>query len=431
MIMRPGKQADDGALEDEKVYEQEIQHLFFTDRLTGLGNREALCRDFAQHLPNSGFLELALINIDRLRDINHGLGLHAGDQVLMEIGRYLDEIAASRQCRAYRLAGDEFVLLAAEREIDAACRELLAATSVPMPIENYSINLNLSIGVARAPHHVNTFETIIQCADMAMQQAKQKGGGRIQYFRTELLPYLEAKALLASHLEESLAEHEFSYVFQPIFDLKQGEIIGYEALARWKHEGRPIPPDIFISLADKTGQLHRIQDYLFDHLAKRLDALGDKACLALNVSASQLASDQLFIGVQRFLNKTGFSPARLELELTEHALLPISDEIVNRMKQLQALGIKFVLDNFGAGFSCLSHLKDLPIDKVKIDRSFMTDIHQDQKSLGVMLAIINLARHLGIGVVAKGIESLAQADLMQKLGCESGQGYLYSKWANG
>jgi diguanylate cyclase (GGDEF)-like protein len=428
MTTRPGKQADEEIPQDKKAYEQEIQHLFFTDPLTGLNNRQALCRDFARHLPCPGFLELALINIDRFKDINDGLGHHTGDLVLMEIGRYLDEIADSRQCRAYRLAGDEFVFLAAECEIDAACRELLAAASMPVSIKNHFIKLNLSIGVARSPDHGDTFEALIQCANTAMQQAKQKDSGRIHYFKAELLPYLEAQALLTG-LEESLAQHELSYVFQPIFDLKQGEIIGYEALARWQHEGHSISPEVFISLADKTGQIHRIQDYLFDHLAKRLDALGDTAYLTLNISASQLASDQLLIAVKRFLSETGFSPARLELELTEHSLLPANDETVNRMKQLKALGIKFVLDNFGAGFSGLSYLRDFPIDKVKIDGSFITDIHHDQKSLGVILSIMNLARHLDIGVVAKGIENLSQADLMRKLGCQSGQGYLYSKWA--
>jgi diguanylate cyclase (GGDEF)-like protein len=412
---------------DDKTYQQITHRMVSVDQLTGLANRNAIYSDFADFYSSASTLELALIDLDRFKDINDGFGHYIGDQVLVEVGGMLDEIARGHQCQAYRLAGDEFVLIATGQNIELACRQLMAMGNTPVVVEGRYLSIGLSVGVAHAMQDGNTIEELIKCADAALRQAKQKGGGRIERFSARLLPYVETKALLSTQLEDALDRHELSYSFQPIFDLKHGVIIGYEALARWQRDGRSIPPDIFISLAEETGHIHRIQEYLFEYLAGCLDVLGDAAYLALNISPSQLASDRLYARLKRFLEETGFSPARLELELTERSLLLIGEEVIGRLERLKELGVKLSLDDFGTGYSCLSYLKDLPIDKMKIDRSFVINIDHDPKGLTVVTAVIDLAKKLGMTIVAEGVEQSSQAYLLQKMGCRYGQGYLYSK----
>lgn len=406
----------------KKAYEQRLHHLAFVDQLTGLANRNAIYHDFADLHASARFLELALIDLDRFKDINDSLGHHVGDQVLAGIGKMLGEVAQEHQCHVYRLSGDEFVLIAPGRTVDQVCRLLLAKRNASVLAEE----TGLSIGVARGPRDGRTLEELIKCADAALQQAKQKGGGRLEHFRPDLFSYIEAKALLHAQLDQSLAKSELFYCFQPIVDLTSGEVTGFEALARWQHDGRLIPPDIFISLAEETGHIHRIQDYLFDYLAGCLDVLGTSAYLALNISPSQLVSDRFYAGLQRFLRKTGFPPTRLELELTERSLLLVGEQVLSMLERLKALGVRLSIDDFGTGYSCLSYLKDLPIDKMKIDRSFVINIGNDPKNLAVVMTIINLAKSLGMIVVAEGIEESSQVDILKKMGCQQGQGYLFA-----
>ena len=411
----------------KKAYEKKIIRLAFTDQLTGLGNRNALYDDFADIHASTSFLELALIDLDRFKDINDSLGHQVGDQVLALVGAILRETASRYHCHAYRLAGDVFVLIARGKITEAACGYLLTLGSSPTLIDNNALWPGVSIGISRAPQDGNTLEELIKCADAALLQAKQKGGRRLEHFNTNLLSYIEAKTLLQSRLEESLAKHELSYSFQAIVDLKDGAVIGYEALARWQHNGHSISPEIFIALAEETGHIHRIQEYLFEYLAQCLDVLGENAFLALNISPSQLASDRLYDGLSWFFANTGFPPARIELELTERSLLLVGEEVKNRLERLKDLGCKLSIDDFGTGYSCLSYLKELPIDKMKIDKSFVINIGNDPKNLAVVATIIDLAKRLGLSVVAEGIEQASQADILQKMGCRQGQGFLFSK----
>ena len=411
----------------KKAYEKKIYSLAYTDQLTGLGNRNALYEDFSDIQASATSLELALIDLDRFKDINDSLGHRIGDEVLAQMGAVLHETAAPCHHHAYRLAGDVFVLVARGKIMDSACGHLLALGSAPTLIDNNALWPGVSIGISRAPQDGDTLEKLIKCADAALLQAKQKGGRRLEHFNANLLSYIEAKTLLQSRLEDSLAKHELSYSFQPIVDLQDGAIIGYEALARWQHDGHSISPEIFIALAEESGHIHRIQEYLFEYLAECLDVVGDTAFLALNISPSQLASDRLYDTLLGFFANTGFPPARIELELTERSLLLVGEEVMNRLERLKDLGCKLSIDDFGTGYSCLSYLKELPIDKMKIDQSFVINIGNDPKNLAVVATIIDLAKRLGMSVVAEGIEKTSQADILQKMGCRQGQGYLFSK----
>lgn len=410
-----------------KANEQRIYRLAFTDQLTGLANRNALYHDFAELTASASFLEVALIDLDRFKDINDSLGHHIGDQALAEIGKMLSAISQECHCHAYRLAGDEFVLVSPGREIEQTCRRLLAKGNAPVLVEGHALWPGLSIGVARSPDHAIKLEELIQCAGAALQQAKQKGRGRLERFSSDLLSYVKTKALLNSRLEECLAKRELSYSFQPIVDLNSGEIVGYEALARWQHDGQAKATDTFIPLAEEFGHIDRIQEYLFDYIAGCLDVLGETAYLSLNISPAQLASDRLYARLQHFLYETKFPPSRLELELTERSLLLVGEEVLGMLQRLKLLGVRLNIDDFGTGYSCLSYLKDLPIDKIKIDRSFISNIGTDSKHLAVVKAIIHLAKNLGMETVAEGIEKTSQADVFKRLGCQYGQGYLFSK----
>lgn len=409
-----------------KDHEQRIHRLAFIDQLTGLANRNAIYNDFAELPASAVSLELALIDLDRFKDINDSLGHHVGDKALAEVGKILREIASEYRCRVYRLAGDEFVLISTGQTLERPCRRLLTKGNSPVLVDGYSLWPGLSIGLASWPEDGRTLEELIQCADAALQQAKQKGGGRLERFSADLFSYIEARVLLNSRLEESLEKHELYYCFQPIVDLSAGEAIGYEALAHWRHDGHLITPDIFVGLAEETGHIHRIQDYLFDYLAGCLDVLGESAYMALNISPSQFASDRFYVALQQFLSKTGFPPERLELELTERSLLLAGQEALSMIKRLKTLGVRLSIDDFGTGYSCLAYLKDLPIDKVKIGRSFVINIGNDPKNLAVVMTIINLAKNLGMSVVAEGIEHPSQVDILKKMGCRVGQGYWFS-----
>lgn len=415
----------------KKEYEKKIYTMAFTDKLTGLGNRNALYKEFPGILETREMLELALIDIDRFKDVNDSLGYHVGDNMLAKVGELLQDTASRYACHAYRLASDVFVLLSTHRSIDPACRSLLSRCSAPMLIEGNALWRGISIGVSSTDSS-NTdkgvmLEGLIKCADAALLQVKQKGGGRIEYFNPNMLPFIEAKTLMHSHLEELLTRHEFYYVFQPIVDIRHGVTLGYEALARWRHDGHAISPETFIPLADESGYIHRIQEYLFRYLADCLDVLGDNAFLALNICPSQLASDRLHDSLLWFFAQTGFPPSRMELELTERSLLLVGQETMHRLQRLKNLGCRLSIDDFGTGYSCLSYLKELPIDKMKIDKSFVINIGNDPKNLAVVATIIDLAKRLGMATLAEGIENASQADVLLKMGCHEGQGYLYSK----
>lgn len=411
----------------KKAYEKKMYKMAFFDPLTGLPNRNALFDESPALFQRASFLELALIDLDRFKDINDSYGHYFGDKVLAEIGAQLKRVAEEHGARVYRLAGDEFVVISVGKDLRRLTCQLMKIGNVPLQIDNHACWPGMSIGIARSPGDASNVEDLIKCADVALNISKQKGRGRIEYFREDLFSAIEARTLLTTKLEESIRNGELYYCFQPIIDTDTARTVGYEALARWCHNGQQVPPEVFMTLAEESGRIHVIQDHLFDFLAANVAKLGEDNYLAINISPSQMVAESFYRSLQRFLTESGFAAARLELELTERSLLLVGDEVVVLLERIKALGVKLSIDDFGTGYSCLSYLKDLPFDKLKIDRSFVMNIDNDPKNLAIVMTIINLAKNLGMSVLAEGVEKEGQANVLKRMGCHLFQGYLYSK----
>ena len=420
------------------------------DPLTGLPNRLLFMERLSEHIAHSsaaGAFEFAVffLDVDRFKIINDSLGHAAGDGLLAGVARRLEQSLRSTdtvarfagECTLARLGGDEFtVLLAGVRNVGDArmiAERLVAAVSTPFELEGRAVVVTISVGVVMADPRYQRAEDMVRDADTAMYSAKDRGKARCEIFDTSMLVAAEERLLIESDLRQAIERQEFQLHYQPIVLLSDEQLCGFEALVRWQHPRRGlVPPNGFIPIAEETGLIVPIGLWVLREACRQMRAWDSEfpecANLVVNVnlSARQCLHPTLVADVARVLAETGLEPQRLKLEITESLVLEGSDEVIGILEALRGLGVQLGLDDFGMGYSALSYLQRLPVQTLKIDRSFVSDI-QNANNVEIVRAILALASGLSMNVTAEGVETAEQAALLKDLSCEFGQGYFFDR----
>jgi diguanylate cyclase (GGDEF)-like protein/PAS domain S-box-containing protein len=401
-------------LTDRKLAEQRIRHLACHDALTDLPNRAALDEYVAE---------------DRFKQINDLFGHSMGDQVLREVTRRLQ--AAAQGAFLARIGGDEFIAIA-EREPLPSSAELLAgqlqaALHGDIEIDDHRFELGLSIGMAVYPRDGEDITSLVGNADAALYRAKHDGRGAIRFFTATMDQQLRDRRALERDLKSAISNGALSLEYQPQ-QHADGRIIGFEALARWRHPERgPVPPSDFIPIAEESGLIVELGEWVLREACREAASWHPSLQLAVNVSAIQFRRSALERTVQTVLEETGLAPGRLELELTEGVLIENVGRAKQTLKELKAIGVRLALDDFGMGYSSLSYLQSFPLDRIKIDRTFISDLGRTERSLAIVRAVIGLAHGLGVPVLAEGVETSAQLAAVINEGCDEVQGYLIGR----
>jgi diguanylate cyclase (GGDEF)-like protein/PAS domain S-box-containing protein len=414
---------------ERKFQEERLNHLAEHDALTGLLNRRALERRLARYLPEAGEGWLVFLDLDDFKLINDSLGHEAGDAALQALAERL-ATRAGRESLVSRHSGDEFVVFRRchpEFELEAWLESLVSALRQPIACNDMEVMLSGSLGVARYPEQGKDVASLVRNADLAMYQAKRTGKNQYAFFRADLLADLNRTADIATRLKKLDPDRELVAVFQPRMEIDHRRLMGAEVLLRWcTPEGEWIPPDRFIPVAEETGQILRIGYWVMEEscrfLAQWLNQ-GEPLVLSINLSARQLFDEQLVNRVESIRQRYHLSPAQLEFEITESSAMQDLDYAVRVLGRLRALGYGLSLDDFGTGFSSLSHLRRLPVDTVKIDRSFIQDMIHYKQARVLVASIVELVSNLDMQVLAEGVETREQVRMLDSLGCDQIQGY--------
>jgi diguanylate cyclase (GGDEF)-like protein len=421
------------------------------DTLTNMPNRAAMCEQVGEALSHAALdahyqFAVICINCDRFKQINHTLGQAAGDTLLGLIAerfrsssRQGDQIG--RRDLVARVGGDEFVVLIdalrSPEDVHVVAKRLLDALSQPYQLKGQPVSCSVSMGIVLRDQAALDADTLIQDASIAMIEAKRAGGGRYVLFDHAMRERASRRGALEADLRRALLEDEFYVVYQPVVGLQSPGGLDYaaavEALVRWRHPTRGVvPPLEFISVAEECGLIDAIGQFVLARACRDFMAwqaqLGPAAPrrMAVNLSRAQLANPGLVAAVQHILQSTGMPPKQLQLEITES--LAAQDELVQqRLRELKALQLTLALDDFGTGYSSLASLHLLPVDTVKIDRSFVSQVSTSAHHRVLIEATVNVAQSLGMNTVAEGIETEDQAAMVTQLGCNKGQGYLFSR----
>ncbi len=417
--------------------EEKVSHMARHDALTGLPNR-AVLREMveaaaAKREHGSAFAVL-FIDIDQFKAVNETLGFPVGDQVLREVAERLAGCLRRTETAA-RLGADEFSVLMSglQRPEDAAeaARRVSGAISVPYAIDGHEIVIGICIGIAMAPTDGTAVDALLRKADLALHRAKQDGRGTVCFFEPEMDARQQARRAMEIDLRAGLANREFELLYQPLFDLRENRVCGFEALIRWNHRAGRVPPVEFIPVAEDTGLIVPIGEWALTQACTEAATWPDNVKVAVNVSPIQFRSPRLVLAVQAALARSGLPATRLELEITESVLMADSDATLATLHQLRAFGLRISMDDFGTGFSSLGYLRSFPFDKIKIDQSFVRDLTAQGSSGGnaraIVRAITGLGASLGMRTTAEGVETQAQFDRVRGEGCSEIQGYLLSR----
>jgi diguanylate cyclase (GGDEF)-like protein len=423
---------------ERKRAETEIKKLAYYDPLTGLPNRLLLHDRLRQYLAKavrSGeSVALLFLDLDRFKVVNDSLGHSNGDLLLQEVARRLAATIRSSDTIA-RLGGDEFVVALSSvdsgEDISRVAGQILSTLKDPLHIEGHEIYTSASIGIAFFPDDGETADDLMKHADIAMYQAKEHGRNNYQFFSAEMNLRAYNRQVVENHLRKALQRQEFFLVYQPQLDIATGEVTCVEALVRWDHPERGVvPPLQFISLAEETGLIIPIGEWVLRTACAQNKTWQDQGLppvrMAVNISGRQFKHAAIIESVRRALHDTGLDPRHLELELTESTIMTEPSAVVPILNSLKALGVGLSIDDFGTGYSSLSCLKHFPIDRLKIDRSFVSDIGRNSDDEAIAEAIICMARSLRIDVVAEGVEQAQQLEFLRGHNCHAMQGFYIS-----
>ena len=431
---------------DQRRFLREIHELAYHDPLTHLPNRRQMMERLQDLL--SGEAEAAapshallLVNLDGFKDVNDAYGPGAGDQLLRQAAQRLVGCARAGDLVA-RLGADEFGVLTgplglppahSRQQLETlAARLSQAIGDATFRVDGVERQASVCIGIALIDDQHASAEAVLKQADLALSRAKSGGRGQVRFFLPEMETLVAARAALEADLRQGLAQQQFRLFYQPQVDL-DGRVCGYEALVRWQHPTRGLVlPDGFIGLAEASGLIGPLGGWILRAACRQLVAWqGDPrtahAIVAVNMSARQVHRTDFVDRVLGILADTGASPERLELELTESHLVEDLEGVIRKMAALKDRGVRISLDDFGTGYSSLSHVRRLPLDQLKIDQSFIRDLLIDPTDLSIVRAIIEMGRSLGLEVLAEGVETPAQRDLLVDLGCTRFQGYLFGR----
>lgn len=417
-----------------------VFHMAYHDSLTGLLNREYLKIEFDKirnevELKNEK-IGLIFMDIDRFKTINDTLGHNIGDILLKNVAdRLVSEFKDVNIIS--RMSGDEFIILKKTQkisEIERLAKDILMIFKESFKIEEYELFITPSIGISIYPLNGEDFDTLIKNADTAMYRVKEQGRNNFQFYESRMSDKVKKELSLGNYLRKALENREFFLQYQPRIDIGTGDIVGMEALLRWKNQDLGlISPLDFISLAEEMGLIIPIGKWVLYEACiqnKKLHDMGYKISISVNISARQVQGYNLVRTVKEVLKKTELLPEYLELEITENSLMRNADGAVEVINQLKELGVHISIDDFGTGFSSLSYLKRFQPNTLKIDKSFIRDIPSDENDSSIVVAIINMSQSLNIQVVAEGVENFEQLRFLKNNGCDEIQGYLFSKPVN-
>jgi diguanylate cyclase (GGDEF)-like protein/PAS domain S-box-containing protein len=425
---------------DRRRADERIRRLAHYDELTGLANRNL----FTYHLTHAIVradryrkkLAVLFVDVDRFKNINDTLGHDVGDAVLKTIGHRLAECTRGSDLVA-RLGGDEFVVVVEEysrvEDVEAIARKILEAVALPVPVMGQEYILTASIGVATFPADGRDVQSLLKHADIAMYRAKDQGKNTYELYTPRFNTTDVGRLSLESRLKKAvLDQNQFVLHYQPKVSVGSGLVTGVEALVRWVGpDGTLVPPSDFIPLAEETGLIGAIGEWVLENAGRQALAWAANGMpslrIAVNISARQLYSDGFLGDVQRVLTETGIPPSALEFEITESVMMQDVEHVARLLRALKRLGLRIAVDDFGTGYSSLAYLKRLPIDSLKIDRSFVKDVPGDADDATITRAVIALAHSLRLKVVAEGVETAEQLQFLRGLDCDEIQGYLFSR----
>ncbi|WP_188623968.1 putative bifunctional diguanylate cyclase/phosphodiesterase [Caldalkalibacillus thermarum] len=421
-----------------KLYEKQVQQLAHYDALTHLPNRRLLQERLNQTLSaakrDNHLSALLYLDLDRFKVINDSLGHDIGDELLREVaGRLLSSV--SDTATVSRLGGDEFIILlpqiANQDEAVTVVKNILHNMQKPFNIRSYDLRITASIGLVFIPQDGVTADELIKRADMAMYEAKRSGKNTYCLFAKEMEDHTLQPALLENDLHYAIERGQLAVYYQPIIDLVSGEVIGMEALLRWQHpEYGFISPGIFIPLAEETGLIHSIGRWVLREAClqnKRWQEEGYQPIrMSVNVSMKQLQEKDFHHHIKNILDESGLDPQFLELEMTESTIMQNEQTVIENLKHIKALGVRISIDDFGAGYSSLSYLKQFDVDTLKIDKSFIHDLPDHHYGHVITTAVISIAHSLNMNVVAEGVEKKEQWKCLESIHCDAAQGYLFS-----
>jgi len=418
--------------------EHQLQHMALHDALTSLPNRnmlqEQLKACMSQAERHGHHMAMMFLDLDRFKKINDGLGHHVGDSVLIEIARRLRAGMRTSDIVA-RLGGDEFVILlpqiSAEGDGERVAQKVLDLFNEPLHIGAHELRVTPSIGMAIYPEHGADTITLMRHADLAMYQAKSQGRNRVQVYSDKMRSPSAETLVLENDLYKALERNELRLHFQPQYDCASGRITGAEALLRWEHGGKLVPPSDFIPLAEETGLIVAMGEWVLRRACVMAQQWRERSGwplrVAVNLSAVQLDQSDVPALVARVLQETGLPPTALELEITESVVVRESLRAADILTQLRAVGVSIAIDDFGVGYSSFAYLRELPVDRLKLDRSFLTSVPESPGDSRLVAALIAMGHRLEVGIVAEGVETHEQAAFLVAHGCDEAQGYYLAR----
>ncbi|MFV0280282.1 MAG: putative bifunctional diguanylate cyclase/phosphodiesterase [Rhodoblastus sp.] len=414
--------------------ENRILQLAHYDTLTGLPNRTTFYEEMSSELAKPGNqMGLFYIDVDGFKLINDTRGHAAGDVLLCQVSERLRATCNGPGVRIGRLGGDEFAALVPYSNVNSAialANEIIRVLSAPYDLEyDRSIKFGASVGIALAPEHGDTADTLFARADLALYTAKAAGKGQAQVFTRDMENRIRERRDLEKDLRAAIENKDGLFVFyQPIVDAETGRITAREALVRWRHPHKGwVSPAEFIPIAEQSGLIDQIGEFVLDQACRDAMEREDGARVAVNISATQLGKGVIAQTILSALARSGLSPGRLEIEVTETAIVDAETAAIDDLRRLRDMGVRVALDDFGTGYSSLSHLRLFPFDKIKIDRSFVKEAVDRDESAAVVKAVADLGRRLGVTTVAEGVETQEQLARMREEGCAEIQGYLFGK----
>ena len=412
----------------ERRSQRQIEELVFLDPLTKLANRRALQQRMEADFHPKQRFKLLLIDLDRFKAVNDTYGHGIGDKLLIQVAVRLKEVIGPEGFAA-RLGGDEMALLV-YGDLDLATQianAAVAAVARIFIIDGIHVSVGCSIGMCCTDDARDAAE-LMQRSDVALYESKRHGRGRASCYKPGMLEAVAERQLLETDMRTAIGRGQFYLAYQPLLALHDDRVIGYEALIRWKHPSLgAVPPAHFIPMAEEAGQIIEIGRWVLEEACREAASWSDGRYVAVNISAVQFRSPLLMAHLTGALAKSGLPAHRLEIELTETAMVEDAQQVIGTLKAIKALGVKVAMDDFGTGYSSLVHLRDFPLDRIKVDRSFVASAETDRHSMAVLRGMILIARELDVAILAEGVETESQLKLMRAIGCDAIQGYLIGR----
>jgi diguanylate cyclase (GGDEF)-like protein len=412
---------------------EKMQVLARSDVVTGLYNRAGLNHHLVERLPRlSPEKKFALfwMDLDRFKEVNDALGHQTGDKLLAEVASRL-KAAAPKDATVARFGGDEFIVACEttdRREVELLAQRMMEEIGRPIRIDEDRLEIASSMGIAIMPDDAEDLDSLMQGADLALYRSKVNGRKQVTFFDPSMTRNLVRRREIESELRLALQRDELSIFFQPLVDLRTGRIRAFEALVRWFHpEKGELRPDEFIPVAEETGAIITLGNWITAQAAKAAAQWPDDITIAVNLSPVQIKAPGAALGILSALRDARLAPSRLELEITETVLLDHSQNTENFITELADAGVRFALDDFGTGYSSLGYLNKYPFSKIKVDRSFVSGINQGKKSDAIIRAVSGMGATLGMEIVAEGLETIEQVRAVSEAGCTLGQGYYFSR----